>query len=68
MTRTTATPPAVSRIFRVAASDTEYKKANIEAEDAESAKIIAEESLGGLRDDVEWSTFDDDLYVTVKEA
>ena len=66
MIHPTSSPPATKRLFRVAVCQTEYKKARIEATDAESAKLIAEESLGGLRDDVEWSTFDDDLYVDVE--
>lgn len=68
MTHATSTPPAVNQIFRVAVCQTEYKKAYIKAKDADSAKLIAEETLGGLRDGVDWSTFDDDLYVDVEEA
>lgn len=68
MTHPTSSQPATKLSFRVAACQTEYKKAWIEAADAQSARLIAEESLGGLRDDVDWSTFDDDLYVDVEEA
>ncbi len=68
MSHPTSSPLATKRTFRVAACQTEYKKAQIEATDAKAAKLIAEESLGGLRDDVYWSTYDDDLYVDVEEA
>jgi hypothetical protein len=67
MTQPVSSPPAAKRTFRVAACQTEYKKAWIEATDAHAATLIAEESLGELRDDVDWSTFDDDLYVDVEE-
>jgi hypothetical protein len=68
MTSSKFTTPANTRLFRVAACQTEYKHAYIEAADAETAKLIAEESLGGLRDNVNWSNFDDDLYLDVSEA
>ena len=49
-----------TKTFYVATWKTEYRKAYIEAGSEEQARAIAEQSLAGSRDDVEWSVFDED--------
>jgi len=53
------TPPT-TKTFYVATWKTEYRKAYIDAESQQQARTIAEQSLAGTRDDVEWSVFDED--------